>query len=257
MIRDAFSISRSVFLSGPWAALVAALGAGALSLAACGGGGDGDGEAESTSAGPLMETSGGDQGGDDDDPALANLPEEAPEPEPQEPPPPTYGDPVSVAVQLQVGSEEGTGRFTVLDLDGVTVAEGQSGETVTLPTGPYTVEAQVTDEDELIDTPTRRESIEVGEMTPMVVVRFPSSRVRLNIRQNGRAVRRATVTLLPQTGPGGPDPEPIAVIRNPRQTFRVSPGRYDALIRVGNLEVPVQNLVFQGGAEQEVPVNIN
>jgi len=231
------------------------LGMGAaLALASCGGGA-GDDDVDSTSAGPLMDTSGGEPGGEDD--ALADLPPEPEDPEPAEEPAPTYGDAVSVPVQLQVGSDVGTGTFQLMNLDGEVVAEGDSGDQVTVPTGPYTVSASITDPRQLIDTPTRQESVEIGQVTPMVVVRFPRSQVLLRIRRGGRAVRRATVVLLPQTGPGEPDPEPIAEIDNPRRSFSVTPGRYDAMIKMGSLQVPVQGLVFQDGAQQEVPVNIN
>ena len=219
--------------------------------AGCGGGSGGGDDVASTSAGPLMDSQGGEEQGD----ALAGLPAE---PEPEAEPEPTYGDPVTVTVQLQVGSDEGTGTFQLMDIEGELVAEGESGDRITVPAGPYSVSAQITDDDQLVDTPTRDESVDIAETPPMVIVRFPRSRVSMNIRQNGRAVRRPRVVLFPQTGPGEPDPEPIAEISNPTKIFPVSPGRYDAVIRIGNLEVGVSDLVFQEGATHNgYPVNIN
>jgi len=160
--------------------------------------------------------------------------------------------PVTVRVTAAVGSDEVAAAIQLINAEGDTAAEGQAGQTFTVPGGNYTVRASVTDAAVLADTPTTEEEafLEPGE--PRTVgVRFAVARVRLNVRVRGRALRNPQVELFREGGD-----TPVATVRATNEHFAITPGRYTAKVTQSGTEYEVRGLAFMDGATQDIPVNI-
>ncbi len=173
------------------------------------------------------------------------------EPDPEPPPPPPSG-PVDVTVKIVVGGEEVAGAVALVNEAGETAAEGNAGETFNVQSGFYRITATISDESVLIDTPTKTEETEIpaGE-AQTVSVEFPRARVRLRVTRNGRRLRRPEVTLYRQGSE-----EPSATFRVSDDHVSISPGRYEADVKLRGHEIRVRGLTFMDGATQNIPVNI-
>jgi hypothetical protein len=73
----------------------------------------------------------------------------------------------------------------------------------------------------------------------------------LNVTRNGRAIRRPEVTLFRQGSE-----EPSATFRVGASHVPISPGRYEADVKLSGHEIRVRGLTFMDGATQSIPVNI-
>ena len=165
---------------------------------------------------------------------------------------PEPSGPVEVTVALRVGNDDASGEIQVLNASGEAVHEGSSGDTFTIPSGDYSVVAHITNERVMIDTPTiTQEDVHVPFGEPHTVeVRFPVARIRLNVRRNGRPLRRGSVKLYRQG-----EETPVAQFRLSNDHVAVSPGRYEADVQTGQMETRVRGLTFMDGATQNIPVD--
>jgi hypothetical protein len=212
-----------------------------LALAACGGGGSST--TDETTGDEVIE----------DGPVSESNEDEAPDEEPAEEP--AARGPGRVRIVNQVGGQEAGGNVRVMN-GGEVVAEGSSGDTLTVEAGTYTVVGEITDDDVLIDTPTNEAdgpvTVVAGE-EQTVNVEHPISRVRIRVTRRGRAVARWRLEVRPQSNP---EAEPLTL--NPSQRHvPVTPGRYDGTLHVGNEQITVNGIIFQGGATMDVPVNVD
>ncbi|MFK7990231.1 MAG: hypothetical protein AB8I08_29695 [Sandaracinaceae bacterium] len=213
-----------------------------VSLTACGGG-------EATDEEPTPVATTGDE-------APAESPaRNAPADEPPPAPPPS--GPGQLTVQVEAGGNEVSATVRVVDSGGDTVAEGQAGQTFALEAGQYRVYAAIGDDSVLIDTPTReydgRAVVSPGD-TEEVTVEFGIARVRLDVRRGGRSVARWSARVRRQGGMSGDEEIELTPSED---HVAISPGRYDATLTLGGEQISVNGLIFQGGATQTVPVNVN
>lgn len=153
---------------------------------------------------------------------------------------------------IRMGGEDQEGTLSVQDVRGDTIAEGRSGDTLTLPSGSYRVVGT-------IDAPeghgslygSRTEDIRVvpGDTTE-VSLRYEVARIRINVRRNGRAVGRWRMTLTREGSEGEITLTPSS------EHVTVPPGRYSGVLHAGARRIEVSGLLFQGGATMDVPVNV-
>jgi hypothetical protein len=171
-----------------------------------------------------------------------------PEPEPE----PVPSGPVDVTVRIVVGGEEVQGSVALANEAGETAAEGNAGETFNVQSGFYQITATIADESVLIDTPTRTEETQIPAGDAQTIdVEFPRARVRLNVTRNGRPLRHPEITLFRQGSE-----EPSATFRVSDEHVPISPGRYEADVKLRGHEIRVRGLTFMDGATQNIPVNI-
>ena len=212
-----------------------------LLAAACGGGGATT--EDTTEPDPVADTSGDDDGMDEEPVEAAVAPRPA-------------SGPGQIHVVNVVRGEEVGGTVQVIDESGSVVAEGSAGGIFNVDSGTYTVRGTITEDSVMIDTPTFHsdELVEVpAGGTGEARVVFPVARVRFAVTQRGRAVARWTLRVTRQGRDAG---EPIQL--SPSQDHvAITPGRYDAVLNTGGNEVAVSGLIFQGGATQTVPVAVD
>jgi len=198
----------------------------ALSCAACGPkGGEGSEEEE---------------GGDDSSGDLGEGGEEA-------------GGPARVTVKILVDDAQARGRVRVLSASGQVEAQGQSGETFTVRSGPHTIEGSITDESVLIDKPTQTVEVDLaGGSEPQVeTVEFARARVRLHVMRGRSEISGTQITLMRE---GTTDA--VLTIRPRNQHIPISAGRYEADVKMGRDTVHVTGLQFAAGATQDIPINV-
>jgi hypothetical protein len=214
----------------------------AATIAGCGGGGGGSTSSEEE--GLSSDTSGDETvseegGGTTDEEPVAERP----------------SGPGQLRIAVKVGGQEASGTVRVVSSSGETVAEGRSGETFTVPSGDYTISASITDDDVMIDTPTRENDQPVSVMAGQessAEVDFPVSRVRIRVTRRGRAVSRWRMEVRPQA-----DESAEAITLQPSQDhIAITPGRYAAVVHLGAEQITINEIIFQGGARMDVPVNI-
>lgn len=174
----------------------------------------------------------------------------APEPEPE--PQPT--GPAKLTADILVDNEEAPGKVRLLSASGEEVGAGTAGKTFTVDAGDYIIEATIEDASVLVDTPTKQ-----GEMFTLgpgdertEAVEFGRSRVRLIVKRGARRIRRGRIELRRQGAE-------VTVLETKikDEHIPISPGRYEATVHFGQNEVDVSGLVFQGGARQNIPINVN
>ena len=168
---------------------------------------------------------------------------------PQEP----SAGPASVMVKAVMGGAEVGARVQILDGDRV-VAEGEAPLSAQVTSGTYTFTAQISDASLLVDTPTvRNENVEVAPGGPHnVTVPIPRAEVRLTVVRGGRTIRNPEITLMRQ---GSTDP--VYNFRPGAQHISISPGRYEADVKMGTQVIHVQGITFMDGATQDIPIQIN
>lgn len=219
--------------------IMLAMASWAGSGAGCGGGGATSTASEETLTTPEPETTAGNE-------------EQAVESPTEEPPAPPRG-PGQLRVGIRVGNESAAGRVRVLDESGEVAAEGNAGQTFTVPSGTYEVEAQITDQQVLFDRPTRRadESVTVaaGQETSFDV-QMPLSRIRIHVRRRGREIRNWTIELTRDGLEGTIEMRPSS------SHVPITPGRYTAVVVMGQERITVEGVVFPGGATRDLPIDI-
>ena len=199
---------------------------------------------------PTAETSAGDE--EIAPPQVAEAPPEEEEWEEEEEPAEVQpAGPGQLLVTIRMGGEDRPGTIEVLDVRGASVAEGSSGETLTLPAGNYRVVAMM-DPSLLPGHGPLDDSVTVREgRTTDKRMTYEAARVRLDVRRNGRPVANWTMRLTREDGD-------MEVTMRPSQEHQiVAPGRYSGVLTTGNTRIEVSGLIFQGGATMDVPVNVN
>ena len=233
-----------------WLFLVAAV--------ACGGG---ESEAYNPEADYLESSAGGEE-----DPMLAGageglegdedvLAEDGPTPAAGGPrgDAPAATGPARLTVGISVEGESAPGKVKVLSASGDVIKEGPAGRTYTLPPGTYTLVAEVTDASVLVDKPSRTGEafdLEAGDERTENV-EMGRSKVRLKVMKGNRHVRNTRVELMRQGSE-----EVVLDFKPGNQHISISPGRYDAVVHMGNTRVEVDGIVFMGGATQDIPIRV-
>jgi hypothetical protein len=210
-------------------ALVCALG--------CGGGESEEG------VGSTSSTAGSEEEVAPSTPIEEPIEEEEAEPEVAEP---SEGQ---VRIVLKVGNETAAGRVQLLDEGGAVAAEGSAGESFTLPEGRYRVVATL-DPGALAGATPREDALFVEAGQSERTITWEVTRVRFAVRRRGQPVSRWRIVAQREGG------EELTF--EPSEEFRVvMPGRYRAVLTFGAQRVEVNGLIFQGGATQTVPVDVD
>jgi hypothetical protein len=167
-------------------------------------------------------------------------------------PDPIPSGPVEVTIAVKVGNDDAAATVSLVNEAGETAAEGPAGQAFTVQSGSYQVTATIGDASVLIDTPSQTQDAQLVPGEPQTVeVRFMRAMVHLAVTRNGRPIRHPEVTLFRQ----GSD-EPAATFRVSNDHVPISPGRYEADVKIRGHEIRVSGLIFPDGATQNIPVNI-
>lgn len=157
--------------------------------------------------------------------------------------------PGEVRVALRIGNAPATGTVQLLDASGAVAAEGAAGDAFTVPSGTYRVVATLA-EGQLAGAMPREESIYVEPGTNERTISWEVTRVRFVVRRRGQPVNRWRIVAQRE---GGEE-----LVFEPSEEPRVvMPGRYSAVLTFGAQRVEVNGLIFQGGATQTVPIDVN
>jgi hypothetical protein len=169
---------------------------------------------------------------------------------PQEP----QAGPASVMVKAVMDGNEVAARIQILADDGHVVSEGEAPLSAQVTSGSYTFTAQITDAAILVDRPTvRNEGVAVAPGGPHnVTVSIPRAQVRLKVMRGGREIRNPEITLMHQGST-----EPVHTYRPGAALIPISPGRYEADLKMGREVIHVQGITFMEGATQDIPIVIN
>jgi len=161
--------------------------------------------------------------------------------------------PASVMIKAVMGGTEVAARVRVLDGDRV-VAEGQAPLSAQMTAGTYTFTAEISDAALLVDTPTvRNEDVTVAAGGPRdVTIQIPRAQVRLKVVRGGREIRNPEITLMHQGST-----EAVYRFHPGAQHISISPGRYEADVKMGTQVIHVQGITFMDGATQDIPIEIN
>jgi hypothetical protein len=158
-------------------------------------------------------------------------------PAPEEP----QGGPASVMVKAVMDGNEVAARIQIRNDEDQVVQEGEAPLSAQVPSGTYTFTAQISDASVLVDRPTvRNEGVTVAPGGPHnVTVNVPRAQVRLKVMRQGST-------------------EPVHRYRPGAAHISISPGRYEADVKLGAREViHVQGITFMEGATQDIPIEIN
>lgn len=162
--------------------------------------------------------------------------------------------PASVLVKAVMDGTEVAARIQILADDGHVVSEGEAPLSAQVTSGSYTFTAQISDAAILVDRPTvRNEGVAVAPGGPHnVTVSIPRAQVRLKVMRGGREIRNPEITLMRQGST-----EPVHTFRPGAAHIPISPGRYEADLKMGRDVIHVQGITFMEGATQDIPIVIN
>jgi hypothetical protein len=176
----------------------------------------------------------------------------APEPVAAEPvaPAPAPSAPATVTVEAAVKGELKPADVKLIDAEGEEAAAGKTGESLSVPSGEYTLLVSIEDPKVLADRPTQRTPITIAPgQNPVERVDFPWASVQLKVRVNGEPENKATVRLMRQGAV-------IATVESGGEHITLSPGRYQAEVVTRDATIEVKMLLFPEGATQTVPVDV-
>jgi len=164
------------------------------------------------------------------------------------------GGPASVMIKAVMDGTEVAARIQILGDDGRVVQEGEAPLSAQVSAGTYTFTAQISDAAILVDRPTvRNEGVTVAPGGPHnVTVSIPRAQVRLKVVRGGREIRNPEITLMRQGST-----EPVHRYRPGAAHIPISPGRYEADVKMGRDVIHVQGITFMEGATQDIPIEIN
>ena len=166
-----------------------------------------------------------------------------------EPPPPASG-PSSITVEATVNGEALGAKVRLVGADGGLAAEGTAGQKLLVTSGSYSLEVEVTDAAKLVDTPTEKREITLAPGGDIVEsVKFPFARITLNVRVNGTLNKSAVVRILRQGAQ-------VAEFKSAADPVAISPGRYQAEVKVKGALIKVPELMFPQGATRAMPVSV-
>lgn len=161
--------------------------------------------------------------------------------------------PGKLTVVAKVGNQEVPVSVRVLTEDGSTLlAEGSSGEPLSVMSGELLVEASILDAEAIIDRPTMRQYVTLAAgQTLTEKLSFPRARVRVSVLLQGKLDSTAVVTLSKKG-------TPVAKLTSGNEEYvSISPGRYEASVKSQRAEVVVSEIVINEGATQSIPINVN
>ncbi len=161
--------------------------------------------------------------------------------------------PAEVTVTIKVGDDTAHGTVKVLGESGQQVAQGDSGSVIDIPSGTYSFEATVNDPHKVIGQPSHTtDPIHVAPGDSSQEIHVPVAQVRLRVNRSGREIAHARVELKKDG-----DTATVADFRTGAEHITIAPGRYTAVVHVGNSAINVSGLIFMEGAVQDIPVNIH
>ncbi len=163
-----------------------------------------------------------------------------------------FAGPASITIEVTVKGEPVSSDIKLLNEANEVVSEGGSGQTFRVRSGRYSAQIQLTDKKTLIDKPTKVLEFELApgaEVTEKVS--FPWSRIRLNVKIKGRLSKKAKVKLIR-------DGEVVATLASAARDYvTISPGHYQAEVKVGSLVTKLDDVMLPEGATRDVPINVS
>lgn len=179
---------------------------------------------------------------------VAQAPES--EQEPQSLERPEAKGPARITVEAKVHGKAAPANVLLLGPDGGEVAHAASGQALSVQSGEYELQVQITAASALLDKPTQQRPLTLHAGDDLhESVEFPWAMVQLNVMVNGSADPNATIRL----SRGGSD---VGVLKSGAAPAPISPGRYDAEATTHGAKIKVDGLLFPEGATQSVPVNV-
>lgn len=187
-----------------------------------------------------METAGG-------EPVLPDEPEE----KEAAPAAPASG-PATLKVVTKVGHDAVAAKIKVYASEGGVLAEGKSGEPLSVRSGDLEIEATLSDSKALLGHETIRRSVSVeagADKTETVI--FERSLVRVEVRIKGKLDTTAVVTL-------SKDGATVAKLKSgDKDHVAIAPGRYNANVKSNRAEITASDVTLNEGATQTVPIDVN
>lgn len=164
--------------------------------------------------------------------------------------PPAPSAPATLTVEAAVKGEVKPATVQLIDSEGEQAAAGKGGESLSVPSGEYTLIVSIEDPKVLADRPTQRTPITIAPgQNPTERVDFPWASVQLKVRVNGEPESKATVRLMRQGAV-------IATVESGGEHITLSPGRYQAEVVTRDATIEVKMLLFPEGATQSLPVDV-
>jgi hypothetical protein len=163
-----------------------------------------------------------------------------------------FAGPASITIEVTVKGEPVSSDIKLLNEANEVVSEGGSGQTFRVRSGRYSAQIQLTDKKALIDKPTKVLEFELApgaEVTEKVS--FPWTQIRLNVKVKGRLNKKAKVKLIR-------DGEVVATLQSAARDYVIiSPGHYQAEVKVGSLVTKLDDIMLPEGATRDVPINVS
>jgi len=157
----------------------------------------------------------------------------------------------SMTVRSLVDGQPVPARVRILDASGQVQTEAASGAAISLRTGTYRIEVQVSDPAALADTPKqlREVFLQAGKNTE-VEASFPWARVTLNVLVGGGSRSGVPVKLLRNGAV-------VAQLTSNAKPAAITPGKYEADVLLKGTTIRVKGLMFLEGATQTIPVRVH
>jgi hypothetical protein len=152
---------------------------------------------------------------------VAPPPEPTPEPAAAQEP----SGPAAITVEAKVHGKAVDANVRLLGADGSEVAAGKTGQALSVQSGEYEMQVQITDAAAMLDKPTQKRSLTLHAGDNLHEgVDFPWAMIQLNVMVNGRLEKNASVKLMRQ----GTE---VGTVKSGAEPVPISPGRYEAEAR--------------------------
>jgi len=163
-----------------------------------------------------------------------------------------FAGPASITIEVTIKGEPVSSDIKLLNEANEVVSEGGSGQTFRVQPGRYSAQIRITDEKTMLDRPTKVLEFDLtpgAEVTENVS--FPWTRIRLNVKVKGRLNKNAIVKLIR-------DEEVVATIKSAARDYVIiSPGHYQAEVKVGSTVTKLDDVMLPEGATRDVPIDVN
>jgi hypothetical protein len=175
-----------------------------------------------------------------------------PDPEPEAAPAAPASGPATLKVVTKVGHDAVAAHVKVFDASGALLAEGPSGQALSVRSGDLEIEAALSDSKALRGTETVHKSISlVAGADATESVTFERCMVRVAVRIRGKLDPTAVVTL-------SKDGVTVAKLTSGDQAYvAITPGRYNASVKSKRAEIVSSDITLNEGATQTVPIDVN
>lgn len=160
--------------------------------------------------------------------------------------------PASITLNVIVNDKPASSKIKLVNQADEVIAEGNSGQTFRIRSGRYTAHIKITDAGTMVDKPTKVQEFEVAPGSEITeTVTFPWARIRLNVKVKGQLSRKATVKLMR-------DGEVVATLESAARDYVIiSPGHYQAEVKVGSMVTTLDDIMIPEGATRDVPINVS